>query len=309
MVAQRNLIILHRPKLQARSDFETVQRNMAMLAPDIAVHILSSSSPIPPNFWQFVEQRPCLIFSPQAVEISSQIRGARLVSKLLDKFQEVETLKGAGAPVPETVLIQPDTRLDEATWGEFTVVKPTRGKQGAGVRLMRTKDVRWTDTSQLPPDHPRHGKQLIAQRYINTGPRFVSCRVMTVLGHPIYSAISTAVELQPDPRTSTAFEMDVAANGVARKVTLNYDSEIIDLATSIHSKLTDLPSMGIDIIREHETGKLFALEFNSKGGFWHISSNFGLRQQRTHGIDYAAQFNALDTITLALIEATRKRAI
>ncbi len=90
---------------------------------------------------------------------------------------------------------------------------------------------------------------------------------------------------------------------------MNYDPEIIELAKSIHSRLPHLPSMGIDIIREHDTGKLFALEYNAGGGHWHISSNFGLEQQRKYGLDYQNQFNALDTITDALIEATRKRAI
>lgn len=310
MTAKYNLIILHMPGLQSRSDFETVQTNMAVRAPDIEVHILSAGTEVPANFWQEAAQRPSLIFSPQAIRIPPlRVRGARLVCNALNKLEEIEVLKRAGAPVPETVLIQPDTQLDEAHWGPFTVVKPINGKQGRGIRLMRTKDVRWTDTFALPGDDARHGKQLLAQRYVNTGPFFVSYRVMTVLGRPIYSATSTAVEKQADPRTSDALEMDVAANGVERRVTMNYEADIIDLAKAIHSKLPELPSMGIDIIREHDTGRLFALEFNSKGGFWHISSNFGLRQQRTHGLDYKSQFKALDTITDALIETTRRRAI
>ena len=34
--------------------------------------------------------------------------------------------------------------------------------------------------------------------------------------------------------------------------------------------------MGIDIIRAHDTGKLFALECNAGGGHWPITSDFGL---------------------------------
>jgi glutathione synthase/RimK-type ligase-like ATP-grasp enzyme len=211
--------------------------------------------------------------------------------------------------VPETVVIEPDTRLDESKWGPFTVIKPISGKQGEGISLMRTKDVRWTDTSLLPKDHHRHGKVLLAQRYVNTGPHLKSYRVMTVLGRPVYSRISTAVGEHPDPYLSDALEMDVAANGVERIIAMNDDPEIVDLAKSIHSRLPNIPLMGIDIIREHDTGKLFALEYNSRGSTWHISSNYGLKYQRKHGLDYKSQFNALDTITDALIETTRKRAI
>lgn len=200
-------------------------------------------------------------------------------------------------------------RFDEALWGPFLVIKPVNGHKGRGISLMRTKDVRWVDTTALPPDHPRHRKKLLAQRFVDTGPFVKSTRVMMVAGRPVYSATSTAVEARGDLLTSDAVEMDIAANGVERVVTLNEDQEIIDLAKSIYSKLPHLPSMGIDIVREHGTGKLFALEYNSKGGTWHISSDFGIKQQRTHGLDYKSQFNALDTITDALIEVTRKRAV
>lgn len=308
--AKYNLIICHVPRLQSRSDFETVRKNMVVRAPDINVFIISVGERLHPNFWEIAARRPSLLFSPRELPIpSGRVRGARLISKALSKHEELEVLQRTGAPVPETVVIEPDTRLDEAEWGPFTVVKPAQGMQGSGIKLMRTKDVRWTDTSLLPDDHPRHGKLLLAQRYINTGPHLKSYRVMTVLGRPIYSALSTSVEEQPDPTQSDAFEIDVAANNVRRRVTLNYETDTIDLARSIHSKLPHLPSMGIDIIREHETGKLFTLEYNSKGGFWHISSNYGQHQQRIHGIDYMNQFGALDSITDALIDVTRRLAV
>lgn len=201
--------------------------------------------------------------------------------------------------MPDAVVIEPDTHLDEAQWGPLTVIKTIQGKRGQGVSLMRTKDVRWSDTSALPDDHPRHGQRLLAQRFVNTGPFFRSTRVMMVAGRPVYSATSQAVQEQGDLLTSDALEADIAANGVERNVTLNYDEEIIDFARAIHANLPHLPSMGIDIIRELGTGKLY----------WHISSDFGMEQQRKYGLDYKGQFNALGTITDALIEITRKRAV
>lgn len=282
---------------------------MATLAPEIAVHILSAGAAVPPGFWRSAAQLPSLIFSPQAVDIPAGIRGARIVSVPVDKLQELQVMAQAGGTVPETIVIEPHTRLDEGHWGPLVVVKPIRGKKGHGIKLIRTRDVRWTDTNSLPKDHYHHGQALLVQRYVNTGPFIQSTRVMTVLGRPVYSATSTAVEARGDPLKSDAREMDVAANDIERKVTLNYDREIIDFAAAIHSRLPHLPSMGIDVIRDFDTRRLYAVEYNSKGGFWHISSAFGQNQQRTHGIDYMSQFGALDTITDALIEATRKRAI
>ncbi len=63
-MAKYNLIFLHGPGLQSLSDFETVQNNMAVRAPDIEVHILSSGIPWPTHFWHVAAQRPTLIFCP-----------------------------------------------------------------------------------------------------------------------------------------------------------------------------------------------------------------------------------------------------
>jgi hypothetical protein len=71
----------------------------------------------------------------------------------------------------------------------------------------------------------------------------------------------------------------------------------------------EIPSLGIDIIREEETRWLYCLEVNASGFTWHISSAYGLGLQRRHNVDLPGQFGALDVIADALIEATRREAI
>lgn len=306
-----NLVLYHMPKRLGVSDFMTIRNMMVGRAPDIEVHILSADKPVPAEFWRMAAARPTLIFSPSYLaRIDAAARGARLISVPLRKHEEIEVLAGTGVAVPETRLITPAMRLDEAEWGPFTVVKPNRGMRGRGIRLMRTRDVRWTDTSALPIDDPRSGLELLAQRYVDTGP-FPTCyRIFMVLGRPIYCMSSTALEEPPgfaDEGADTP-DLAVAANSMQRKLELTNDREIIELATSIHAKLPHLPVMGLDIIREKDTGRLFALEYNSGGGVWHLSSSHGLKHQHEFRLDYYRQFNALDTITNALIEATRNLA-
>lgn len=311
MAATYNLILYHVPTRQCISDFMAIRNMMVGRAPDIQVHILTTAGTLAPDFWRKIAARPTLIFSPSHLaRIDEPTRGTRLMSVAVSKLKEIELLASAGAAIPETRLITPELRLDETQWGPFTVVKPNRGLLGRGIRLTRTRDVRWTDTSTLPKDDPRHGADLLAQRYVDTGP-FATCyRVFMVLGRPIYCATSTAIERRPplDSAGTDMLDIAVAANGVPRQRAVSNDREVIDLATSIHTALPHLPVMGIDIIREHDTGRLFVLEYNSGGGVWHLSSQHGLRLQRDYRLDYYRQFNALETITDALIEATRKRA-
>lgn len=307
-----NLIICHVQRLQGISDFMTIRNMMVGRARDIEVSIVTTPGTVPADFWWKAGARPTLIFSPSyRFPIDPLARGTRLASVAVGKLGEIGALASTGAVTPETRQILPETRFDEAEWGPFTVVKPNRGKQGRGVRLMRTRDVRWIDTSALPKDDPRHGDDLLAQRYVDTG-LFPTChRVFSVLGRPIYCMRSMALEQRAefDADGADMLDLAVAANGMRRKLELTNDREIIALAASVHAKLPHLPVMGIDIIREKDTGRLFVLEYNSGGAVWHLSSSYGLKHQQDFALDYYGQFNALDTITDALIEATRKYAV
>ena len=151
---------------------------------------------------------------------------------------------------------------------------------------------------------------MLAQQYVFTGPYPRSYRVFTVLGKVIFAHTSTATEpiSLPDPKGADPVDLDVTSNGVERKLQINNEADAIDLARSIHAKLPDVPTMGIDLIREDKTGKLFVMEMNSSGFTWQLSSDIGLGHQRKYGLDYYGQFNALDTIAAALIDHTRRLA-
>ena len=228
----------------------------------------------------------------------------------LTKFKEIEALQRAGLPVPESKLLKPDIVIDESEWGPLTVIKPNKGGQGIGVRLIMTKDARWCDTGTLPQNHPWFGKDLVAQRYIDTGP-FPACyRVMTVFGRRVYCSCSTStIRTAPNPADFGPMGIPIAANTVHRVRSLAYDEDILALGEEVHAKLTHTPVMGIDIIREHETGKLYVLELNSSGRTWHISSDYIIELEKEDGFHRMDQFGALSIIADAFIEATRRHAI
>jgi hypothetical protein len=83
---------------------------------------------------------------------------------------------------------------------------------------------------------------------------------------------------------------------------------VLAFAERIGGVFSDVPVLGIDIVRDAHTGRLYALEVNAAGATWHLSSDYGLDVQRRRGINLAAQFDALEIISDAIIDATRRLA-
>ncbi len=310
MEKRYNLIILHHPKAQQVSDFETIRDMMGLEAPYIDVQIITSHQPVADSFWSRAAERPTLIFSPAGVQSMPAIRGTRVVSVPTTKAKEARLVHKAGFAVPQTTRLTSATVLDEKLWGPFAVMKPDIGSNGKGVRLRRTRHVRWVDPASWPQDDDRHGKDLIVQQYVHSGDHVNCYRVFTVLGEVVYS-IHTSLRAPlslPDPRGSDEVDLPIAANTGDREVTLNYDEEVLSFAQRLARKFPMIPVMPIDIVRHHDTGQLFIMEINSHGLSWHLSSPFGQKQQQTYGLNYYRQFNGLERIARALIEKTRAMA-
>ena len=315
---ERNLVLVQTPNLQARSDFETVKAKLADRAPDIEVFIVNNDARQSVTRRQAAE-RPTLVFSPVALRQFAPLRGKVYAGRQHTKMEEIRKMVAAGVQVPEAVMIEPETQLDPATWGPFTVVKPNIGKQGRGVRLMRTGDVRWVDPVSLPKGNPHHGVPLLAQKFVDTGAHATSYRVLTVFGRPVYSAVSRSTNArrlgidqlaagQSEEPIASNLDEPVASNNSARGFELDFQADIIACAGEAVRAFPDVPVLGIDVIRELATGRLWVLEVNASGLTWHISSNYGIGLQRKYGVDLNSQFGALDIIADALVDVTRREA-
>jgi hypothetical protein len=310
VTAERNLVLVHTPRLQARSDFEAIQLKLAETAPDIEVFIVNNNAPNSVSRRQ-AARRPAVIFSPVPLREFKPLRGRIYAGRGFRKMEEVRRMAAAGLPVPETIMIEPETRLDPDTWGPFTVVKPNRGKQGSGVVLRRTRDVRWADPLSFPKGHPHHGVPLLAQRFVDTGTHLTHCRVLAVFDRAVYSTRTRRNDAcaPRDPNGTEPLDEPIAANTGERSLSLNYEPDILELGASVWRAFPDVPVLGADIIREAATGKLYVLEVNAGGLTWHLSSDYGMEWQRRRGLDYASQFGAIDIISAVLVEKTRRDAV
>lgn len=303
-----NLLIVHTPGKQDISDFQTIRNFMLARAPEIRVSILSVGQNVPPDFLATIAELPTLVFSPMPVSLPDELRGAREMAVAMSKVQQIKLLQQANLPVPRSRILAPDVSLSSEEWGELVVTKPNGGQRGEGVRLMRTSNVAYRHPNSWHKDDPRFGKELIVQEWIDTGLYPESYRVMTVLGDVVY-ACQVISKQRSNPKTAAVLPDGVPiASNDDYEAKLAYDADILDLATRTHGKLNFTSVMGIDIIRDRNTGKPYVLELNPGGWTWHISSPLGKEDARRFALDLYGQFNALDVITSSLIKKTRALA-
>jgi hypothetical protein len=86
------------------------------------------------------------------------------------------------------------------------------------------------------------------------------------------------------------------------------DPEIVALGERAHEAFPECPVLGVDIIRDVQTGRLFVLEVNPHGAVWHLSSSYAKKVAPEYVRARYAQFNALDRAADLLIQKTRSHA-
>ena len=87
-----------------------------------------------------------------------------------------------------------------------------------------------------------------------------------------------------------------------------FDADVIALAERAHAAFPDQPLLGTDIVRDADSGALYVIECNPRGDAWLISSVMGRMIEQANGLDFAAQFGALEIAARTLAEETRRRA-
>ena len=86
------------------------------------------------------------------------------------------------------------------------------------------------------------------------------------------------------------------------------DPEIISLGQRAHQAFPECPVIGVDIIRETQSGRFYVLEVNPHGAVWHFSSPFAKNVDPEYVRERYAQFNGLDVAADLLIQKTRAEA-
>ena len=302
---------MHQKAKQDRADFETVARQVGERSPDIRAFVVDTKE----ADWtdpRFERGAPTLTVSPMPIKRFAPPSGALCQGHEFPKDEQYRMLARLGVPLPDWTAIAPDTLLDSLQWGPYVVVKPALGRKGAEIHIKRTGRVRYRPPESFAEDHPARKAPLLAQRFIYTGTWPSNFRVVTFFGRALLCWHCEAAHRYVPLHSRWDFKakggITVVSNKADSSYRLAHDAEVIALAEQAHAAFPDQPLLGTDIVRDADTGKLYVIECNPRGDAWLISSDMGRMIENANGLDFAAQFGALEIATRVLIEETRARA-
>lgn len=308
--ATRNLVIVHMPQYQARSDWEGVKERIEARAPDIAVRIVDNTVPDPETeAWQVT--RPSLVFSVTPLFSYRPRGGAVFAGGAINKIAQARRFAAAGLPGPETHLLTPALDLDPNVFGEYAVVKPLDegGSLGRHVKLVRTEAVaaRYMELTL------REKVPMIVQQYVDavdSEGRPFEYRLLTIFGRPLYLLKLLALEPREELAAVVAAGGEIAVNrkGVKRELSLVIEDDIVALGAQVADAFADRPCLGVDFVRARTSGALQVIETNPAGGTWHLSSQFTPNYPDHVRGGLYGQFKALDVAADSLVEKVRSAA-
>ncbi len=231
-----------------------------------------------------------MLFSPAQVANFRLRRGIAWQGNPMSKSEEMERLVAAGISIPPyELLTESEQTKDLSHLGEYVVTKPARGGRGANVLLQRASKVKWA-----PQETRIAGKSriLVAQKFIWTGPFATSYRVTSLFGECLWSE-----QVQAGPNRTPQIDKGKGVSGTIVSSSkdcvykLNYDEEIIQFGLAAHRAFPKIPLLGVDVIRDANTGKLYVTEVNASGYVWHFTSPKGLQTQEQFGYRLESQFD------------------
>jgi hypothetical protein len=303
---RRLLLVSHR-EVNDRADLVRIGQHIERDAPDLRVEVVRDR----PHRWLCARlaMRPTLVYSAMPLKRLRPLRGALLQGVLQTKIAEMQALERAGIPVPRW---RPVTREapppDVSEFGPYVVMKPDLGGRGADVRIVRSNKVRFLD----PMTRAAAGTQRwIAQHYVHTGPWPTSQRVLTLCGAPLFAIRQRADTSRPPIRHAADFGgggRSIVASHVGCSIEFCHDADILALAERAARAFPQIPLLGIDILRDADSGELYVIEVNSSGRCWGFSSKRGAAMQERLGRRYESQFDAFARAARVLAEETRRRA-
>jgi hypothetical protein len=304
----RVLILVTNPAVNATSDFLEIAGWISALDPETLVRVVPDLAGA--DATSDVPDIPTVTVSPAPLRRLRPRRGPVFQGQHVSKSTEYRALEAAGVPVPRWTRLLPNRAPKLDGFAQYVVTKPDFGAQGADVRIERRDTVQWTPPRTARtlnfggPFNPR-----LAQEFVYTGAWPRSHRVVTLFGSVLWADRTEASHDRPPLRDRAAFDgQSVVSSGRGCTFTLDGDPEVVSLGERAHAAFPRVPLLGVDIVRDADTGELYVIEANSLGYTWHFSTPKGLAFQKQFGFDLNAQFDGRRKAARVLARACSEHA-
>ena len=306
-VPRRVLDLITNPAVNSEADFAELAGWIGEASPETAVFVVPDAPDA--DALANVPDLPTLTVSPAPVRQLAPRRGPLLQGQHVAKSVEYRALEAIGIPVPRWARLLPGKRPSLDGFGPYVVTKPDFGARGADVRLERREQAKWTPPrTELGerfggPFNPRVAQELV---YTGAWPR--SHRVATLFGKALFAFKTEADHARRPLPDRTAFSgQSIVASGDGCTFVLWDDPEIVSLAERAHAAFPNVPLLGVDIVRDADSGQLFVIELNSLGYTWHFSSPWR-EPYSEFGARLSAQFDGRRRAAALLAKACEEQA-
>jgi hypothetical protein len=306
--ARRVLILVTSPAVNSEADFAELAGFIAELSSETLVFVLPDADSA--DTLAQVPDLPTLTVSFGPVRRLRPRRGPLLQGQHIAKSEEYRALAAFDIPVPRWSRLLPGKTPALDGFGPHVVTKPDFGARGADVRLERRELARWArPRTQLGEHFGGPWSPRVAQEFVYTGPWPRSHRVATLFGSALFALrIEADHARQPLPDRASFHGQSIVSSGHGCTFALCAEPEIHGLAERAHAAFPQVPLLGVDIVRDIDTGELFVIEVNSIGYTWHFSSPSGRKLQSQFGLDLDAQFEGRRRAAGVLVRACEKYA-
>lgn len=290
-MARRVLNLVTNPGNNSDADFAELAAWIRELSPDTLVFVLPDLPDADRS--ASVPDLPTLTVSFVPVRWLRPRRGPLLQGQHVAKSEEYRALEAIGVPVPRWTRLLPGRPAELGDFGQFVVTKPDFGARGADVRIERREVAKWTrPRTALSEQFGGPWNPRVAQEFVYTGPWPRSHRVATLFGTAIFAfRVEADHARQPLLHRSSFQGQSVVSSGQGCTFELFSDPEIERLAEQAHAAFPRVPLLGVDILRDVDSGQLFVAELNGIGYLWDFSSPTGIQLQRQFGFNLEAQFD------------------
>ena len=312
LLPTKNLVLVVDKSRCDPADFLDIADRIRAQAADVRVQVLSPKTihSIARETWENPTLMVCLIGIP-GLAIR---RGKIMITRPIPKVQQAEMMKLGGIPTPHVERYRFGMTLEESLWGSHVILKPEDLRftsKGVGLEVVETKTLSGMREPDFAPDHFVHGNKLLVQRFIDTGTQPQLYRALTFMGEALYIYKSTWAPEKPVGTSQVPAHFH-SKNNLEISQEFLPSAHVRAFAGKLAAAFRDWPLLGCDILEEHGSGKLYALEVNAGGNVWHFSSPYNAaKREKMPEVNALrhSQYGAFDIAAKALISATRRLAV